>query len=109
MSAEGPPKGANYPPYGGSAAAELVNEAASVGTVHDARTAPPRIWNKRVQRRARRLERAATRLGSRLTGKLVDADSIVALLEEAIEPADRVCIEGDNQKQADGRGRRRQD
>ena len=83
MSAEVPPQGANYSPYGGSAAAELVNEAASVGAVHYARSAPPRIWNKRVQRRARRLERAATRLGVRLTGKLVDADAIVALLEEA--------------------------
>ena len=31
MSAEGPPRGANYSPSGGSAAAELANEAASVG------------------------------------------------------------------------------
>ena len=101
MSAEGPPQGTNYSPYGGSAAAELVNEAASVGAVHRARTAPPRIWNTRAQRRASRLERAARRLGPRLAGKLVNADAIVALLEEAIEAGDRVCIEGNNQKQAD--------
>jgi hypothetical protein len=31
MSAAGPSQGANCAPYGGSAAAELANEAASVG------------------------------------------------------------------------------
>jgi hypothetical protein len=31
MSAAGPPQGANSAPLGGSAAAELANEAASVG------------------------------------------------------------------------------
>jgi len=31
MSGEGPRRGANYAPFGGSAAAELANEAASVG------------------------------------------------------------------------------
>ncbi len=31
MSAAGPPQGANSSPSGGSAAAELANEAASVG------------------------------------------------------------------------------
>ena len=35
-----------------------------------------------------------------LKGKWVDEKDIVALLEQVIEPADRVCIEGDNQKQA---------
>jgi hypothetical protein len=33
MSAAGPPQGANSAPSGGSAAAELANEAASVGVV----------------------------------------------------------------------------
>ncbi len=33
MSAEGPPRGANCAPSGGSAVAELANEAASVGVV----------------------------------------------------------------------------
>jgi malonate decarboxylase alpha subunit len=61
----------------------------------------PRTWDRRAQGRARRLERAAARLGSRLSGKLVDAGAIVALLEEVIEPGDRVCLEGNNQKQAD--------
>jgi peptide/nickel transport system ATP-binding protein len=34
MSAAGPSQGANYSPFGGSAAAELANEAASVGVQH---------------------------------------------------------------------------
>ena len=33
VSAEGPPRGVNCAPSGGSEAAELVNEAASVGVV----------------------------------------------------------------------------
>jgi len=63
--------------------------------------APPRVWDRRAQGRTRRLERAALRLGPRLSGKLVDGDAVVALLEEVIEAGDRVCLEGNNQKQAD--------
>ena len=33
--------------------------------------------------------------------KVVDARDAVALLEAIIRPGDRVCLEGDNQKQAD--------
>ena len=33
MSTAGPPQGANCSPFGGSVAAELANEAASVGAV----------------------------------------------------------------------------
>ena len=58
-------------------------------------------WNIRADNRATRLARAATALGTHLTGKLVATDAIVALLEAVIEPGDRVCIEGNNQKQAD--------
>src|SRR5947199_218915 len=50
----------------------------------------PRIWNKRAQGRERRLARAATRLGARLSRKIVDPDAIVALLEEVILTGDRV-------------------
>jgi len=40
--------------------------------------------------------------GSRLaTGKIVDAINATALLEAVLRPGDRVCLEGDNQKQAD--------
>ena len=34
-------------------------------------------------------------------GKVVAADSVVDLLEAILRPGDRVCLEGDNQKQAD--------
>ena len=40
MSADGPLGGVNCAPSGGSEAAELVNEAASVGAVHPARMQP---------------------------------------------------------------------
>ncbi|HEX9278007.1 MAG TPA: malonate decarboxylase subunit alpha [Casimicrobiaceae bacterium] len=60
-----------------------------------------RVWNKRAQARERRLGRVAARLAGELRGKIVPSDAVVALLEEAIEPGDRVCLEGNNQKQAD--------
>jgi malonate decarboxylase alpha subunit len=50
--------------------------------------------------RAARSERFAA--GAALAkGKLVAKDRAVALLEAVIRPFDRVCLEGDNQKQAD--------
>src|SRR5258705_13987752 len=40
--------------------------------------------------------------GSRLArGKIVEARDATRLLEAVIRPGDRVCLEGDNQKQAD--------
>ena len=48
-----------------------------------------------------RLARVADALGPRLRGKRVATEDAVALLEAAIEPGDRVCLEGNNQKQAD--------
>ena len=45
MSAAGPPQGANRSPaFGGSAAAEVANEAASVG-VHQSAAGPPQGAN----------------------------------------------------------------
>ncbi|WP_018259986.1 malonate decarboxylase subunit alpha [Methylobacterium sp. WSM2598] len=35
------------------------------------------------------------------SGKVVEADRVVDLLEAVLRPGDRVCLEGDNQKQAD--------
>lgn len=54
-------------------------------------------WDSLARSRAARLARAAKFAG----GRLVAAEHIVALLEAVIEPGDRVCIEGNNQKQAD--------
>jgi malonate decarboxylase alpha subunit len=54
-------------------------------------------WNRQARNRDARLERAA-----QLTrGKLVPASEARALLEAVLEPGDRVCLEGNNQKQAD--------
>ena len=57
----------------------------------------PRQWNQSAQNRAGRLARAA----SLAHGKRVDPAQATALLEAVIEPGDRVCLEGNNQKQAD--------
>ena len=56
-------------------------------------------WTRQRADRAARLARAGELAGVR--AKMVDADAIVALLEALIVPGDRVCLEGDNQKQAD--------
>ncbi len=56
-----------------------------------------RDWNTLATDRSARLQRAA----HLAMGKRVDADAAVALLETVLEPGDRVCLEGNNQKQAD--------
>jgi malonate decarboxylase alpha subunit len=58
-------------------------------------------WNTKALNGADRLARARHALGDRLTGKVAAADAIVELLEATLEPGDRVCLEGNNQKQAD--------
>ncbi len=63
--------------------------------------AEPRAWNTRARQRAQRLARAAGELGPALRGKQVASAQVVALLNAVIEPFDRVCLEGNNQKQAD--------
>lgn len=56
-----------------------------------------RSWTQRRQRKAARLDRAA----SFVRGRVFDAADAVAVLEALIAPGDRVCLEGNNQKQAD--------
>lgn len=60
-----------------------------------------RIWNQQQLNRDARLTRAQQHLGSHLQGKLLPAALITDLLHLVLEPGDRVCIEGNNQKQAD--------
>jgi malonate decarboxylase alpha subunit len=62
---------------------------------------PEKIWDHERQRRNRKLERAASALGASLGDKVANAELAVQLLEAVIEPGDRVCLEGNNQKQAD--------
>ncbi|MES2149111.1 MAG: malonate decarboxylase subunit alpha [Pseudomonadota bacterium] len=56
------------------------------------------IWNTLQRNRAARLERARAVLGQ---AKVLPAERIGALLHAVLESGDRVCIEGNNQKQAD--------
>jgi malonate decarboxylase alpha subunit len=66
---------------------------------------PERIWNRQQSNRAARLDRARAALGTALSGKIVAADHIGELLHQVIECGDRVCLEGNNQKQADFLGK----
>ncbi len=54
-------------------------------------------WNRQRTEQQSRLDRARPLA----EGKHVPADRATALLEQVIRPHDRVCLEGDNQKQAD--------
>ncbi|WP_448202472.1 malonate decarboxylase subunit alpha [Azospirillum sp. sgz302134] len=56
-----------------------------------------RDWNIQARNREARLARAA----HLARGKRVEATDARALLEAVLEPGDRVCLEGNNQKQAD--------
>lgn len=62
-------------------------------------------WNTQQRNRGERLARAQAALGTALSGKVVAASHIVELLHAVLEPGDRVCLEGNNQKQADFLGK----
>ena len=63
--------------------------------------APDRVWDSERTGRARRLTRTAAILGGDLQGKVLPAARIADLLHAVLESGDRVCLEGNNQKQAD--------
>jgi malonate decarboxylase alpha subunit len=63
--------------------------------------APCTAWNLQSQNKARRLARVSTALSGRMQGKRVPDDDVVTLLTAVLESGDRVCLEGNNQKQAD--------
>ncbi len=67
--------------------------------------APHKVWNTLQRNRGARLSRAAQALGPALQGKIVPAERIGDLLHQVIESGDRVCQEGNNQKQADFLGK----
>jgi malonate decarboxylase alpha subunit len=62
---------------------------------------PPRAWDTLQQNRRQRLQRAASCLGNDAQHKAIPAARVSDLLHAVLEPGDRVCIEGNNQKQAD--------
>jgi malonate decarboxylase alpha subunit len=62
-------------------------------------------WTTQQRNRAERLARVQAALGPALSGKVAPASHIVELLHAVLEPGDRVCLEGNNQKQADFLGK----
>ncbi|WP_208280636.1 malonate decarboxylase subunit alpha [Massilia oculi] len=62
-------------------------------------------WTTQQRNRGDRLARVQAALGGALDGKVVQAAHIVDLLNAVLEPGDRVCLEGNNQKQADFLGK----
>ena len=72
----------------------------SAGPAHrklDSDAQMKRNWQRHRQARNARIE-----VGAKLAkGKIVEAHNASKLLEAVIRPGDRVCLEGDNQKQAD--------
>ncbi|ATQ77293.1 malonate decarboxylase subunit alpha [Massilia violaceinigra] len=64
-------------------------------------SASPAKWNTLQTNRAERLARAGASLGGALDGKALPAALLPDLLYAVIERGDRVCLEGNNQKQAD--------
>jgi malonate decarboxylase alpha subunit len=77
-----------------SARADLARGAHSVSRGNSGHT---RDWEKQRNERSARLEAGS----HHASGKVARAESAKALLEAVIRPGDRVCLEGDNQKQAD--------
>jgi malonate decarboxylase alpha subunit len=64
-------------------------------------TSQAKSWNTLQANHAGRLARAASALGNALDGKAVPSERIADLLHAVLECGDRVCLEGNNQKQAD--------
>jgi malonate decarboxylase alpha subunit len=77
-----------------SARADLARGAQSVRQGNSGHT---KDWEKQRNERSARLEAGS----HHASGKVARAESAKALLEAVIRPGDRVCLEGDNQKQAD--------
>ena len=67
--------------------------------------APLKIWDQQQRNRALRLARVKSQLGGDLQGKILPAARIGDLLHAVLECGDRVCLEGNNQKQADFLGK----
>src|SRR5438067_10641236 len=60
-----------------------------------------RSWDRQRANREQRLARARQQLGAGLRGKIVDTNLASELMHQVLECGDRVCLEGNNQKQAD--------
>lgn len=60
-----------------------------------------RTWDASRRRRGDKLSRAAAALSGSASGRVFPREKTVALLEALLEPGDRICLEGNNQEQAD--------
>ena len=81
-----------------------VSQSARSGYFHMLMSTNAEIKNRTVTtwQRHREARDARIEAGSRLArGKIVEARDATRLMEAVIRPGDRVCLEGDNQKQAD--------
>ena len=71
------------------------------GHMNKSSSALPTVWNTLQDNRSQRLQRARSSVGEALNGKVLPASRIADLLHQVLECGDRVCLEGNNQKQAD--------
>jgi len=95
MDIGGPRRNLTGAPASGRARA--VPESGATARKPGTRSVKPPLWNTLASDQGARLARAAPLA----RGRHVAARDAVALLEALIEPGDRVCLEGNNQKQAD--------
>jgi malonate decarboxylase alpha subunit len=58
---------------------------------------PKKSWTTRRERKKRRLMGVA----NHCDGRVIHTEKMIEAMEELLEPGDRVCLEGNNQKQAD--------
>ena len=65
--------------------------------MNSAEVSAQKSWTTRRERKSRRLQRVA----KYCSDGVLDSEKIIAILEGLVEPGDRICLEGNNQKQAD--------
>jgi malonate decarboxylase alpha subunit len=65
--------------------------------MHGTPASSNKSWTTRREHKRQRLLRTA----SYCDGRLIHSRKMIQVLEELLEPGDRVCLEGNNQKQAD--------
>jgi malonate decarboxylase alpha subunit len=65
--------------------------------MHRTQASSNKSWTTRREHKRQRLLRTA----SYCDGRLIHSRKMIQVLEELLEPGDRVCLEGNNQKQAD--------
>jgi malonate decarboxylase alpha subunit len=83
----------------------LPSPEADPGVAPDVRAviSPPPlpVWDREIRGLDSRMARARSRLAGRARAKVIGPDDVVPLLEAVVVAGDRVCVEGNNQKQAD--------